>query len=200
MWRILVGANKGENGTIGTALLYKSLDFQTWNYTETALHSVVGTGMWECPDFFPVPVSGAVQGSDFQTSTHGSRVKHVLKVSANDRLHDYYSVGTYATDNDTFSPESVNLDAGIGLRYDYGKFYASKSFYDQNRARRVLFGWVNESDSQAASLVKGWASVMVHSNLLVLMSCFPSANSGKSHHFRNRGFSALVDFRIFSMT
>lgn len=158
VWRLLVGANTGEGGTIGTALLFKSTDFQTWNFS-LSLHSVAGTGMWECPDFYPVPVSGALLGAD--TSTHGPTVKHVLKVSANDKLHDYYSVGTYVTENDTFLPESVNLDAGIGLRYDYGKFYASKSFYDQLKSRRVLYGWVNESDSQEAYVQKGWASVMV---------------------------------------
>jgi len=160
IWRLLVGADSGTGGVVGTALLYKSTDFQTWNFTRS-LHSVPGTGMWECPDFFPVPVSGALLGAEFQTSTHGSTVKHVLKVSANDKRHDYYSVGTYVTENDTFLPASVNLDAGIGLRYDYGKFYASKSFYDLLTSRRVLFGWVNESDSQAANIQKGWASVMV---------------------------------------
>jgi len=161
-----VGADTGTSGTIGTALLYKSRDFQAWNFTRS-LHSVPGTGMWECPDFFPVPVSGALQGAEFQTSTHGPSVKHVLKVSANEKLHDYYSVGTYVTENDTFLPESVNLDAGIGLRYDYGKFYASKSFFDQVLGRRVLFGWVNESDSREANLQKGWASVMVSVKLLL---------------------------------
>lgn len=158
IWRLLVGANAGEGGTIGTALLYKSLDFQTWNFTQR-LHSVAGTGMWECPDFYPVPVSGALLGAE--TSTYGPTVKHVLKISANDMKHDYYSVGTYVTDNDTFLPESVNLDAGVGLRYDYGKFYASKSFFDQFKSRRILFGWVNESNTEDANIQKGWASVMV---------------------------------------
>lgn len=158
LWRLLVGANTGDGGTIGTALLFKSIDFQAWNFSHS-LHSVPGTGMWECPDFYPVALSGTLLGAD--TSTHGPTVKHVLKISANDKLHDYYSVGSYITENDTFLPESVNLDAGIGLRYDYGKFYASKSFFDQAKRRRILFGWVNESDSQEANIQKGWASVMV---------------------------------------
>ena len=153
-----MGANEGEGGSIGTTLMYKSLDFQAWNFSHS-LHSVNGTGMWECPDFFPVPVTGALLGAE--TSTYGSTVKHVLKISSNDMRHDYYSVGTYVTENDTFLPESVNLDAGIGLRYDYGKFYASKSFFDQFKSRRILFGWVNESESEDANIQKGWASVMV---------------------------------------
>jgi beta-fructofuranosidase len=172
VWRLLVGANAGEGGTVGTALLYKSLDFQAWNFSQR-LHSVAGTGMWECPDFYPVPSSGALLGAE--TSTSGPTVKHVLKISANDMKHDYYSVGTYVPENDTFLPESVNLDAGIGLRYDYGKFYASKSFFDQFKSRRILFGWVNESDTQDANIQKGWASVMVGhlffcSQLVTIMS------------------------------
>lgn len=161
VWRLLVGANTGDGGSIGTSLIYKSVDFQTWVFNQT-LHSVPGTGMWECPDFFPVPLSGMMGA---ETSSNDPTVKHVLKISANDKKHDYYSVGTYVAENDSFVPESANLDAGIGLRYDYGKFYASKSFFDQNKDRRVLFGWVNESDSQETDIRKGWASIMV-------MHCF----------------------------
>lgn len=161
VWRLLVGANTGDEGSIGTSLIYKSVDFQTWAFNQT-LHSVPGTGMWECPDFYPVPLSGMLGA---ETSSNGPTVKHVLKISSNNKRHDYYSVGTYVTDNDSFVPESANLDAGIGLRYDYGKFYASKSFFDQNKNRRVLFGWVNESDSQETDIRKGWASIMV-------MHCF----------------------------
>ncbi|KIO47739.1 hypothetical protein SQ11_15680, partial [Nitrosospira sp. NpAV] len=35
----------------------------------------------------------------------------------------------------------------------------AKTFYDQNKNRRVLWGWIGESDSEAADMQKGWASV-----------------------------------------
>jgi len=45
------------------------------------------------------------------------------------------------------------------LRYDYGKFYASKTFFDQNKQRRILWGWINESDSVSDDQSKGWSGV-----------------------------------------
>ena len=57
-WRLIVGANAGIRGIIGTALLFKSKDFYNWEFAGRPLHSVVGTGMWECPDFYPVLMEG----------------------------------------------------------------------------------------------------------------------------------------------
>jgi beta-fructofuranosidase len=47
------------------------------------------------------------------------------------------------------------------LRYDYGNFYASKSFYDPAKHRRVLWGWANESDTPANDIAKQWAGIQV---------------------------------------
>jgi beta-fructofuranosidase len=38
-------------------------------------------------------------------------------------------------------------------------FYASKTFYDQDKGRRVLWGWVAESDTEVDDVKKGWASL-----------------------------------------
>jgi len=46
------------------------------------------------------------------------------------------------------------------LRYDYGKFYASRSFYDQHKQRRILWGYLGETDTPTADLFKGWAQVL----------------------------------------
>ncbi|KAJ0030171.1 hypothetical protein Pint_12973 [Pistacia integerrima] len=43
--------------------------------------------------------------------------------------------------------------------YDYGKFYASKTFFDNVKNRRILWGWVNESDSIEDDIEKGWSGV-----------------------------------------
>jgi beta-fructofuranosidase len=155
-WRILVGSSEGEDNRDGTALLYKSKNFSTWQFSQP-LHSVNGTGMWECPDFFPVRLSGKL---GVEPSSLGPGVKHVLKISSEDKKHDYYVVGNYSIETDTFVPDSPQLDAGLGLRYDYGKLYASKTFFDQFTSRRINFGWINESDSEEADVSKGWASIM----------------------------------------
>ncbi|GJX36955.1 beta-fructofuranosidase, insoluble isoenzyme CWINV1-like protein [Tanacetum coccineum] len=41
------------------------------------------------------------------------------------------------------------MDSRGSLQYDYGRFYhASKSFYDGDKKRRVLWSWINEGDSE----------------------------------------------------
>nr|XP_024386996.1 beta-fructofuranosidase, insoluble isoenzyme CWINV3-like [Physcomitrium patens] len=155
MWRMLVGANAGEGGLIGTALLYKSTDFQTWNFSNR-LHENPTTGMWECPDLFPVRIKGR---KGLNASAVGKGVLHVLKVSLDLNKHDYYSVGNYLTETDTYKPLIAEIDTGIGLRYDYGKYYASKTFFDPIRQRRIVYGWTNESTSTMDDVAKGWAGL-----------------------------------------
>eukprot|EP00249_Psilotum_nudum_P024138 c29104_g2_i1 orf=514-2226(+) len=152
-WRIVLGSRRKLRGL---ALLYKSPDFLQWEGTKHSLYTVTQTGMWECPDFYPVSVSTK---SGLDTSRNGPNIKHVLKVSLDDTKHDHYITGTYLESSDSFVPDNTSIDAGIGLRYDYGKFYASKTFYDTKTGRRILLGWINESDSQADDVSKGWASV-----------------------------------------
>ncbi|KAK7389286.1 hypothetical protein VNO78_24152 [Psophocarpus tetragonolobus] len=152
-WRITIGSKLNKTGI---ALVYDTVDFKTYELKEGLLRAVPTTGMWECVDFFPVSKEN-VNGLD--TSTNGAGVKHVMKVSLDDDRHDYYSIGTYDENNVLFTPDDAKNDVGVGLRYDYGIFYASKTFYDQNKARRILWGWIGESDSEYADVAKGWASV-----------------------------------------
>ncbi|CAN6465207.1 unnamed protein product [Victoria cruziana] len=153
MWRTLVGSKLNQKGIV---LLYRSSDFVNWTLVQEPLHSSEGTGMWECPDFYPVSVNGAV-GLD--TSVSGSQVRHVLKVSLDDKKIDYYTIGTYLHEEDKYVPDKTSADDATGLRYDYGKFYASKTFFDSQKNRRILWGWINESDSASDDVRKGWAGV-----------------------------------------
>lgn len=152
-WRITIGSKVGKTGI---ALIYDTVDFINFELQSQVLHSVPGTGMWECVDFYPVSMKGE---NELETSVNGPEVKHVVKASLDDDRHDYYALGTYNEQNGTWYPDNPTIDVGIGLRYDYGLFYASKTFYDQNKGRRVLWGWIGESDSEAADVRKGWASL-----------------------------------------
>ncbi|CAM6098526.1 unnamed protein product [Calypogeia fissa] len=159
-WRILVGGQlPGSTFAPGTAYVYKSKDFVKWEYVHV-LHSVFGTGMWECPDFYPVALSGktGLEASAMSGGENGL-LKHVMKVSSNNEKHDYYTLGTYDADNDTFTADDPSLDVAIGLRYDYGKFYASKTFFDYKQSRRILWGWINESTSDQNAVVAGWSGL-----------------------------------------
>jgi beta-fructofuranosidase len=173
-WLMTVGAKRQETGV---ALLYKSADLKHWELQETALHSVAGTGMWECVDFYPVGL---------QTYT-----KYVLKASLDDTRHDHYALGSYNFWSKTFHPDDPTLDTGIGLRYDYGKFYASKSFFDPAQQRRILWGWVNESDSEAADISKGWSSVQVTFHLTLKTFRHRFQSRGDYVMFRDRQFRGM---------
>ncbi|KAM4110924.1 hypothetical protein ACJW30_05G029000 [Castanea mollissima] len=152
-WRVLIGSKTDRRGL---AILYRSKDFITWIKSQQPLHSAKDTGMWECPDFFPVLINSKL-GVD--TSTLGPDVKHVLKVSLDDTKYEYYTIGTYNPDKDIYVPDHGSVESDLGLRYDYGKFYASKTFFDSLKNRRILWGWLNESSIPADDIKKGWAGV-----------------------------------------
>lgn len=154
-WRVTLGSKIGKTGV---SLVYKTTDFINYDLSDQPLHAVPGTGMWECVDFYPVSINGS---KGLETSVNGPGVKHVLKVSLDDTKVDRYAIGTYFVENDTWVPDDPKEDVGIGLWLDYGRYYASKTFYDQNKERRILWGWINETDTETDDLRKGWASVQV---------------------------------------
>ncbi|KAG9131870.1 hypothetical protein Leryth_023523 [Lithospermum erythrorhizon] len=151
VWRLVVGSK--INGQ-GTALLYKSKDFVNWSRTTNPLHSSNKTGMWECPDFYPVKIYG-INGLD--TSVEGNDTKHVLKASFND--HDHYIIGNYDAEKDSYVVETDFMDDRVQLRFDYGKFYASKSFYDSAKKRRIVWAWVVETTNQTVDIEKEWSGL-----------------------------------------
>ncbi|XP_015896625.3 acid beta-fructofuranosidase [Ziziphus jujuba] len=152
-WRIIIGSKVNETGI---SFVYDTEDFKTYKPLKGVLHGVPGTGMWECVDFFPVSL---IENVGLDTSENGLGLKHVVKASLDEDRHDYYAFGTYDERSGKWVPDHPEIDVGIGLRYDYGIFYASKTFYDQAKKRRVLWGWISESDSESADMKKGWASL-----------------------------------------
>lgn len=153
VWRVIIGSM--INGQ-GMALLYRSKDFVRWTRSKNPLHSSTKTGMWECPDFYPVSINSK-NGVD--SSARRKFTKHVLKASFNSS--DHYILGDYTPKRDRYLVDTDFMDNGLDLRYDYGKFYASKTFYDGAKKRRILWGWVTESDSESDDIRKGWSGLQV---------------------------------------
>ncbi|KAH7861410.1 hypothetical protein Vadar_025784 [Vaccinium darrowii] len=150
-WRVIIGSKMNHRGL---AILYRIKDFVNWILSEHPLHFAEGIEMWECPDFFPVSSQGGLD-----TFVVGMGIKHVLKLSLDDTKHDYYTIGTYVVDEDIYIPDKGSVDNDTGLRYDYGKFYASKTFYDSDKKRRILWGWINESLPQPEYVKQGWSGL-----------------------------------------
>lgn len=155
IWRVVIG-NERENN--GTALLYKSKDFIHWTEAERPLHSSNETIMWECPDFFPVSIDGE---NGLDVSEIIPRMKHVLKNSIFRAFIDYYTIGAYDHHKDVYVPDEGSIDNKSGLRLDYGRYYAAKSFFDSKKKRRIFIAWVNESTSKDMDIIKGWSGLQV---------------------------------------
>ncbi|PQM42711.1 vacuolar acid invertase [Prunus yedoensis var. nudiflora] len=153
LWRTTLGSKVNKTGI---SLVYTTTNFIDYELLDGVLHAVPGTGMWECVDFYPVSINGS---TGLETSVNGPGVKHVLKASLDDTKMDHYAIGTYFVENNTWIPDDPKIDVGIGLKYDYGRYYASKTFYDQNKERRILLGWINETDTETDDLEKGWSSL-----------------------------------------
>ncbi|KAI3505784.1 hypothetical protein L1887_28031 [Cichorium endivia] len=150
-WRVVIGSEIDHHGF---AILYKSKDFIEWSRTSKPLHFSNKTMMWECPDFYPVSVHGK---NGLDTSVQGKNIKHVLKASF--LGSDYYIVGIYDPKTDQFDVDTDFMDSKTSLRYDYGKFYASKSFYDGEKKRRILWSWISEGDGETDDIKKGWSGL-----------------------------------------
>ncbi|GMJ13652.1 VACUOLAR INVERTASE, vacuolar invertase 2, fructosidase 4 [Hibiscus trionum] len=153
-WRLTLGSK--FDTTLGISLVYQTKNFRDYELLDGVLHAVPGTGMWECVDFYPVAINGSVA---LDTSALGPGIKHVLKASLDDTKVDHYAIGSYDPVTDKWTPDNPEEDVGIGLKVDYGRYYASKTFFDQHKQRRVLWGWINETDTETADLQKGWASL-----------------------------------------
>ncbi|KAL6988448.1 Invertase [Sarracenia purpurea var. burkii] len=152
-WRLVVGSRRKHRGM---AYLYRSKDFMKWTKAQHPLHSSAKTGMWECPDFYPVSMDSK---NGLDTSVENGNIKHVLKVSLDETRYEYYTLGTYFRNKDKYIPDNTSVDGWAGLRYDYGNFYASKTFFDPSQNRRILWGWSNESDTAQEDVKKGWAGI-----------------------------------------
>ncbi|KAK9075820.1 hypothetical protein SSX86_004149 [Deinandra increscens subsp. villosa] len=154
-WKMTVGSKHNQRGI---AYLYRSRDFVKWTKAKHTLHDKKDTGMWECPDFYPVSTRAT---NGLETSVLEEGIKHVFKVSLDVTRFEYYTIGTYNTIKDKYYPDSTSVDGWAGLRYDYGNFYASKTFYDPAQKRRILWGWANESSTSTEDVAKGWAGIQL---------------------------------------
>jgi beta-fructofuranosidase len=147
-WYLGVGSGFDKVG--GNVLLYRSTDGRNWEYLHPlaqgtwnhgSMTNPVDSGeMWECPDFFPLGE------------------KHVLLYSTERKV--YWQVGVFDKQELKFHSESSGL-------LDHGRYYAMKSMLDE-KGRRILWGWVQESRSDDECRAAGWAGSMALPRVLTL--------------------------------
>lgn len=145
-WYMLIGS--GEQGKGGMALLYHSTDLRKFDYLHPlaiakpnpdAQGAPARFAMWECPEFF------FLDG------------KPILLVAAGNR----YLSGTYSEKDHLFH----QADEGV---IDCGRIaYAQKTMEDDKK-RRIWWGWIHEKRSAKSQEEAGWAGVMSLSRVLTL--------------------------------
>jgi beta-fructofuranosidase len=148
IWYLGIGSGFSKIG--GAVLLYRSSDGRNWQYLHPLAQGVwnggtmsnpVDTGeMWECPDFFPL----------------GG--KHVLLYSTERKVN--WEVGTFDARDLKFHAETRGL-------LDHGSYYAMKSMVDE-KGRRLLWGWAQETRSAEECKAAGWAGSMALPRVLTL--------------------------------
>jgi len=134
-----VGSVIQETNTTGVAYLFKSKDLKHWELVDNRLYTLPGSGIWECIDFY---------------RTDPSSQNYVLKASLFNTQHDVYALGSYDSAAHKFIPDNPELDffGFESSRYDYGRVYASDSFFEQVKQRHIVLSWVNETDTEELEL------------------------------------------------
>lgn len=123
-WRMIVGSQKNKTGI---AFLYQTEDFINWTRSDSPLYKVAGTGVWECPDFFPVWVD-STNGVDTSVINPKERLKHVLKVGLLDTAKDYYMTENYNPAKEQYVPENEFTLRMVGLQVIYISILTKKKF------------------------------------------------------------------------
>ena len=80
--------------------------------------------------------------------------------------------------NSSFNEDVEDLEGtNLNLLLDHGMFYASNSFFDYAKNRRILWGWSKECETTQDDYEKGWAGLQVfylHVGYFLLIISAPS--------------------------
>ena len=132
--------------------VYASPDFVSWRLAGHLFQE------GECPDFYPLPPFCTSDEGCAGPAPPGPPPTHVHKISNGGQ--DMYYLGRYINGSAgsageweptaSAPPKGQPLD-GSGIAYvgraHTGPYYASKSFFDDARSRRVTWAWVGASQS-----------------------------------------------------
>eukprot|EP00479_Gromia_sphaerica_P006703 TRINITY_DN1993_c0_g1_i1.p1 TRINITY_DN1993_c0_g1~~TRINITY_DN1993_c0_g1_i1.p1 ORF type:complete len:232 (-),score=41.01 TRINITY_DN1993_c0_g1_i1:192-887(-) len=130
-WNMLIGSRFADQDT-GAALRYTTTNFNDYTYQGTFWEGDSHLGMWECPDFYQI--------------TDDLYVLHIASIPWH---KDFYTIGRY---NATSITDQHFEPASRKYVYDMDNWYASKTFYDPTRQKRLIWGWIAEDPYQ----MTGW--------------------------------------------
>ncbi|MGW5666291.1 GH32 C-terminal domain-containing protein [Streptomyces sp. NPDC003758] len=126
---------------------FTSTDLLTWTHVSSfGYGDWVTPGVWECPDFFPLPVDG-----------DENRIKWVLTLSTGAVRATNGSAAQYFTGDWNGTNFTPDQSAGTTLRADSGRdYYAAMSYYGLPDGRRVWLGWMSNWDYPFSAPTGAW--------------------------------------------
>jgi levanase len=126
---------------------FTSTDLLTWSHVSSFGYGDWATpGVWECPDFFPLPVDG-----------DKDQVKWVLTLSTGAVRATDGSAAQYFTGDWNGTGFTPDQSAGTTLRADSGRdYYAAMSFDGLPGDRRVWLGWMSNWDYPFSAPTGAW--------------------------------------------
>lgn len=137
---------------------YSSKDLKNWNFlSEFGKGIGAHGGVWECPDFFPMKVSGSNQ-------TKWVLLQSLNPGGPNGGSGTQYFVGDFDGTTFTLDPhfaKSVSEQNGIWL--DYGNDNYAGVTWSNNKAgddRKLLIGWMSNWDYAQVVPTHKWRSAM----------------------------------------
>ncbi|MBV6442243.1 MAG: Levanase [Saprospiraceae bacterium] len=149
--------------------LYGSPDLKNWTHLSDFGHDLgAHSGVWECPDLFPIEVEQDESGGDPKPPTE-SRQKWVLLLSINPGAPNggsgtQYFIGDF--DGKNFKVDTSlagSLQNGHALWLDYGRDnYAGVTWSDvpASDGRRLFMGWMSNWDYAQVVPTAAWRSAM----------------------------------------
>lgn len=142
-WYMVIGSQKNK---LGNVHLYESADLLSWTDRGAIVKSDGKLGfMLECPDFFELEGKHVLVFSPQGVETEG------------DNYQNLYQTGTLIGQ---FNYETVEFKYGKFTELDSGfDFYAAQTFQD-DKGRRILFGWMNMWEADMPEQVHGWAGAL----------------------------------------
>ncbi|MCD7035487.1 sucrose-6-phosphate hydrolase [Metabacillus sp. GX 13764] len=142
-WHMVLGCRMGDSGQV---LYYHSHDLFSWEYQGVLAESTSGKNlgfMWECPDFFEISGQRILLISPEGMEAEGENYRNLKQTG--------YFCGSFQ--NGVFQHgEFSELDKG----HD---FYAAQTFQDE-KGRRLLFGWMDMWEQEMPSQRDGWAGAL----------------------------------------
>jgi len=142
--------------------------FSSWDFKSWELAGILDEfGGGECPDFFELPplcegCAVPAHGTFQPTHVHAN-VAYQLGIYKEGPEN---STGNWSVDPD-WNPQQTKMDG-----HDSDLFYASKSFWDSAKGRRIFWGWVKlgtwyeDADGFRAGKCQGLGQLMTNTNSL----------------------------------